>query len=341
MGFFIARVSGALLAFVLSLFALVLRGLLRGRLKNKKGESAVFSVFAALGAAGAVYIAAAAIINLFKYASGSSSIATVTAPLLLFAVLLAVHFALLCGRQRRPGLLAASSLWAALAALLQCALLLFNLVLRWNNFTRGMLEYLYIQILISALSAGTAFMFLFGFFSLKKTAGALPSRLGALDEHYKKLGIQRGNVAVWEDGTRTGAGEKGTYEWWYFDAHLEDGTSLVVVFYTKPMMSPESAADPHVTFRLIVPGEQEYSAVLRPERGTFSASKERCDVRIGDCYFRGDLHTYEIYYRDAAVEAKLVLENSVPRGGRKPATSTLAKTMSVISPGCLRYRKER
>jgi hypothetical protein len=40
----------------------------------------------------------------------------------------------------------------------------------------------------------------------------------------------------WEDGIRT-SGEKGTYEWWYFDAHLDDGSTVVIVFFTKFMTS--------------------------------------------------------------------------------------------------------
>jgi hypothetical protein len=39
-------------------------------------------------------------------------------------------------------------------------------------------------------------------------------------------------IKPWEDGMRIG-GSPGTYEWWYFDAHLDDGAKLVVVFLTK------------------------------------------------------------------------------------------------------------
>lgn len=140
----------------------------------------------------------------------------------------------------------------------------------------------------------------------------IQSRLGSLDEHYKKLGLEKGTIAQWEDGTRTNSGEKGTYEWWYFDSHLEDGTSLVIVFYTKPMMSPETAADPHVTLNLTGPGGEKYSTVYRPAKGDFSASKEGCDVKIGPCYFRGNLSEYEIYYRDKTFEVKVTLKSNVP-----------------------------
>jgi hypothetical protein len=54
-------------------------------------------------------------------------------------------------------------------------------------------------------------------------------------QDYTALGIAPQPVARREDGMRT-TGEKDTYEWWYFDTHLDDGSSLVVVFYTKPFI---------------------------------------------------------------------------------------------------------
>jgi hypothetical protein len=64
------------------------------------------------------------------------------------------------------------------------------------------------------------------------------ARLADREDDYVRLGLPRGCVAPWEDGMRT-SGEAGSYEWWYFDSHLEDGTSLVVTFYTKWILQPK------------------------------------------------------------------------------------------------------
>jgi len=147
----------------------------------------------------------------------------------------------------------------------------------------------------------------------KKGARVLGARLGAEDTDYEKLSLAKGVVEPWEDGTRTNAGERGTYEWWYFDCHLEDGSSLVIVFYTKPMMSPQSAPDPNVTIRLIDPAGAEYAQTYRPKRRSdFSAAKEGCDVRMGECTFKGNLKEYELCYKDGVVEARVTLTASAP-----------------------------
>ena len=38
---------------------------------------------------------------------------------------------------------------------------------------------------------------------------------------YERLGIDPVEVAQFENGQRIGT-ERGRYEWWYFDAHLDD-----------------------------------------------------------------------------------------------------------------------
>lgn len=58
------------------------------------------------------------------------------------------------------------------------------------------------------------------------------ARLGSTAEDYERIGIRPDQVLPWEDRARSD-GSKGTYEWWYFDAHLDDGAKLVVVFLTK------------------------------------------------------------------------------------------------------------
>jgi hypothetical protein len=42
------------------------------------------------------------------------------------------------------------------------------------------------------------------------------------------------SIAQWEDGAGTDA-SAGTYEWWYFDAHLADGAKLVVQHGFQPI----------------------------------------------------------------------------------------------------------
>ena len=40
---------------------------------------------------------------------------------------------------------------------------------------------------------------------------------------------------IWEDGLRL-APKPGNFEWWYFDAHFNDGSTAVVVFFTKSLL---------------------------------------------------------------------------------------------------------
>src|SRR5271170_5917739 len=63
----------------------------------------------------------------------------------------------------------------------------------------------------------------------------------ASDADYQRLGLSRDTVAPWEDGARTDGG-RGSFEWWYFDAHLDDGAALVVMFMDKDFTEPRLAA---------------------------------------------------------------------------------------------------
>jgi hypothetical protein len=171
MDFFIARVSGALLGLVLALLTFVMEAILRARRRKNATAPAGpgLPVFSTLGAAGALYVFVSTVLNLVKYRSGVSSIATVSAPLLLFSAALTANFIVLFVSAVKPDTrrLAVSGFWAALASALQFALLAFNLALRWNNFTRGMAEYLYIQILLLAIAAINTGLFVGIFLKLK------------------------------------------------------------------------------------------------------------------------------------------------------------------------------
>ncbi len=121
----------------------------------------------------------------------------------------------------------------------------------------------------------------------------LPATLGASDEHYRRLGVSRDRIELWEDGMRTDGG-KGTYEWWYFDAYLNDGSKLAITFRTKPIIDVGKALDPWIDFDLARTDGTSVVKHLHIEPERFSASKETCDVMMGSNSFKGDLHTYSI-----------------------------------------------
>jgi hypothetical protein len=148
--------------------------------------------------------------------------------------------------------------------------------------------------------------------------GKLRSGLGASDEQYARLGLKKGQIEQWEDGTRTNGGAEGTYEWWYFDSRMDDGTSLVLVFYTKRMMSPGKPAFPYATLDLDTPDGRHYEERLEMRGLPFHAAEDHCDVRIGPSYFRGHLaedgarSEYEVYFKNDVAEASVRLTGNVP-----------------------------
>ncbi|MDP9300027.1 MAG: hydroxyneurosporene dehydrogenase, partial [Actinomycetota bacterium] len=125
---------------------------------------------------------------------------------------------------------------------------------------------------------------------------AVPARLARTPDDYARLGIEPRAIKLWEDGMRTD-GSPGTYEWWYFDAHLDDGATLVVVFLTKEMIDLEKPLTPSIRIDLTLPDGTSVRKLTGLAAETFSASTETCDVRIGDNMFAGDLHTYTIRAR--------------------------------------------
>ena len=116
-------------------------------------------------------------------------------------------------------------------------------------------------------------------------------------------------IQLFEDGLRTEA-KSGNYEWWYFDSKYEDGSSLVIVFFSKPVTSMGAAFQPYVSLDYVHPNGTEIHTKFSSK--DFSFSKAQCDVRIGDCYIKGDLNHYDIYFKNDKVECQLTLDGSVP-----------------------------
>ena len=131
------------------------------------------------------------------------------------------------------------------------------------------------------------------------------------DLHYKKLGLKKDVIELWEDGMRTD-GSKGTYEWWYFDSHYPDGTILVIFFYSKSPIAVDGPIKPISTIELTLPDGTKYSEEVYATLEESFYSKEKCDVQIGECHIDGDLKQYNIVFKGKTMSAKVSLTNTVP-----------------------------
>ena len=146
----------------------------------------------------------------------------------------------------------------------------------------------------------------------------MQSVLGTTPQHYQRLNLIEGQISQWEDGLRTNPHEE-SFEWWYFDCALEDGSKLTVEFHTKPPhLSPSEPLTPFVSLTLDRPDGSNVSRAFSGTPEEFSAAAERCDVRIGTNTFAGDLRDYEIHVDIDGVVADLKLRGEVPSW--RPAT---------------------
>jgi hypothetical protein len=111
--------------------------------------------------------------------------------------------------------------------------------------------------------------------------------LGVGEEILRKEGLVR-SVEPWEDGFRTRP-ERGEFEWWYFDAHLKDGTTTVIVFLTKSILNPKAPFEPQVTITINKANGKKIFRVVKTTPEHFSSARDRCDVHIEKCFVHGDL----------------------------------------------------
>lgn len=122
-----------------------------------------------------------------------------------------------------------------------------------------------------------------------------------------ELGLNN-EVEIFEDGQRSSK-KWCNYEWWYFDSKYPDGSSLVIIFYTKPVTSFSGRFSPYVSLDYVNPNGVELHTSFKSK--DYKISKDKCDVRIGNCYIKGDLKHYEIYFKNEKAECKLTLDRSV------------------------------
>ena len=128
--------------------------------------------------------------------------------------------------------------------------------------------------------------------------------------HYEKMGLKKGEVEIWEDGSRVD-GSRGSYEWWYYDSHYPDGTVLVLFFFSKMPIDVNGPIKPIATMELNLPDGRKLTEEVYATIEESRYAKDRCDVRIGECYCRGDLKHYEAVFKGKTLSARLTLDGTV------------------------------
>lgn len=111
---------------------------------------------------------------------------------------------------------------------------------------------------------------------------------------YTRLGVSPDRVEAWEDGRRVD-GSAGTWEWWYFDAILDDGTAVVIQFFTTTNQAAGKTGDhPNLKIKITLPDGTAVEDALEARADQSSFGIDACNVRIGPHSFVGDLHDYRI-----------------------------------------------
>ena len=159
-------------------------------------------------------------------------------------------------------------------------------------------------------------------------------RIAAAPADYQRYGIAKGEIAAWEDGFRTRPGGPGTFEWWYFDAVLDDGSTLVINFMVKDIRGGRGISQPArpvVSFELDRPDGTYVERALHAQ-DDFAFAADRCDVRVGACTFAGDLHTYRIHLELDAVTADVTLTGQASIRTRSPASRSPTPRSTTTTP---------
>lgn len=118
------------------------------------------------------------------------------------------------------------------------------------------------------------------------------------------------DLAQNEDGQRV-AVTNDTFEWWYFDTIMDDGSTCVVTFLNKPPFNSGPLV-PILLFNISPPAGGYFQEVIPFSADQYSASSDRCDVTMGPNRVVGDLQTYELHVEGHRLRADLVLQDVVP-----------------------------
>jgi hypothetical protein len=120
---------------------------------------------------------------------------------------------------------------------------------------------------------------------------------------------------------------------WYFDSQLDVSANLAVIFCTKDASRPNQPLEPMIEIDLDLPDGRRLMKYGYVKPAEFEASKDGCDVRIGNYRFTGNLHEYTITGAAEDVSAEVRLGGRRSPGAWRRDTSSLAPVAKRSSPG--------
>lgn len=126
-----------------------------------------------------------------------------------------------------------------------------------------------------------------------------------------------------EDGLHIDMKKWGMYEWWYFDAHLETGQTVVVFFHAKSPNPGPTQGKTGMEIVLLRPDGKRFQKFISYSKSEFEASRDKPEVTIGKNTLRvkqekGELPIYEIKVKEKNFECEITYKATV--NGWKPGT---------------------
>lgn len=120
-------------------------------------------------------------------------------------------------------------------------------------------------------------------------------RLMDAPEDYNKWGVNPDRIEMWEDQRRDDD-RPGHWEWWYFDALMDDGTAVVIQFLQKSFTTVnDGVGHPTISFKITLPDGTHYDEMPTYSVDECEYGMGMCDVKFGPNIFKGDLKNYTIH----------------------------------------------
>jgi len=117
------------------------------------------------------------------------------------------------------------------------------------------------------------------------------------------------------DAARPYSSYRNYFEWWYFDADLDDGHHLLLELQVPNLLRPWKKQC-CMLFHINTPGGEKLLNFVPFPRSEFRASSRTCDVAIADNTIRGEYPEYRVKFTHQNHACDLTFRNLCPGWGR-------------------------